>query len=67
MENQSFQKKSDDIDQYSLSSILQVGQWLKLEDIPSHLAEKEALILCEVSPRKWITWIPNHGEYCLIL
>jgi len=52
-------------DQY-LSS-LQPGQWLTLEDLPSNLAENQALILCRLSTHHWLTWVPNHGEYCLVL
>jgi hypothetical protein len=51
----------------SLWQKLQPGQWLTLEDLPSQFAENQALILCQVTPHHWITWVPNHGEYCLIL
>ncbi len=47
--------------------ILQPGQWLNLEDLPSPIAHNQALILCQVSSHQWLTWVPNYGEYCLIL
>lgn len=45
----------------------QPGQWLHLENAPASWSEHEALLLCQISPQEWITWIPNYGEYYLIL
>jgi hypothetical protein len=50
-----------------LRNALQPGQWLKLEDLPSPFAQDEALLLCRVSRKKWVTWVPEHGEYLLAL
>lgn len=58
------------INELSLSTLwefLQPGEWLNLEELPSPFAGSQALLLCEVSSNKWVTWIPNYGEYCLIL
>lgn len=46
---------------------LQAGQWLNLEDLPSSFAHNQALLLCQLSPYQWLTWIPEHGEYLLNL
>jgi hypothetical protein len=51
----------------SFQKRLKPGLWLKLEALPSPLADNQALILCQVSPNKLVTWVPNYGEYCLIL
>ncbi|MEB3358860.1 MAG: hypothetical protein VKK04_19195 [Synechococcales bacterium] len=44
---------------------LQPGHWICLEHPPSAAAHSEALLLCQPSPRQWITWVPEYGEYCL--
>ncbi|MDJ1177179.1 hypothetical protein [Roseofilum capinflatum] len=49
------------------SSSLQSGSWITLEELPSHWAAHEALLLCEVSPGKWMSWVPNYGEYLIHL
>lgn len=46
---------------------LQPGQWLILEKVPSPFAHAEALLICQLSPREWLTWIPEYGEYLLSL
>ena len=53
--------------QAALENALQPGQWLKLESVPSPFAYDEALLLCRVSQREWISWVPNYGEYILTL
>jgi hypothetical protein len=45
------------------SSSLQSGSWVTLTELPSPWAEDEALLLCEVSPGQWMSWVPNYGEY----
>lgn len=57
----------NEISQSTLWQFLQPGEWLNLEELPSPFAHNQALLLCEVSSHKWITWIPNYGEFCLIL
>ncbi len=46
---------------------LQSGQWVQLEKVPSPFAQDEALLLCEISENRWLTWVPDHGEYLLEL
>ncbi|MEQ8972069.1 MAG: hypothetical protein RIE73_16945 [Coleofasciculus sp. C1-SOL-03] len=46
---------------------LQPGMWLRLEELPNPFAHYEALILSQVSDHEWLTWIPEHGEYLLVL
>ncbi len=60
-------KPTDSISLDRYLSSLQPGQWLTLEDLPSEFAENQALILCRLSAHRWLTWVPNHGEYCLVL
>jgi hypothetical protein len=70
MKNKSVLSSNDNLDEFSLKNLrqmLQPGQWLNLEDLPSPLAHNQALIICQVSTHQWLTWIPNYGEYCLIL
>ena len=47
------------------SSQLQSGAWVCLKDLPHPFAHDEALLLCKVTEGKWLTWIPNYGEYLL--
>lgn len=58
--------QSMSLNQY-LFNYLKPGEWLILEDLPSSFAENQALILCQVSSHQWLTWVPNHGEYCLTI
>jgi hypothetical protein len=70
MKNKSLSSSDDNLDEFSpknLLQILQPGQWLNLEDLPSPVAHNQALIICQVSSHHWLTWIPDYGEYCLIL
>ncbi len=53
--------------QATLWNALEPGKWLKLETLPSPFAHDEALLLCEISSRQWITWVPDYGEYILAL
>jgi len=46
---------------------LQPGMWLRLEELPNQYAHCEALILSQLSDHEWLTWIPEHGEYLLVL
>lgn len=46
---------------------LESGQWVKLKELPNPFAQDEALLLCEISEDRWLTWVPAHGEYLLEL
>ncbi|MFW6296815.1 MAG: hypothetical protein ACOC04_06460 [Halothece sp.] len=50
-----------------LIKVLQPGQWLCLENVPSPFSHQKALLLCAISKRVWVTWIPDYGEYLLTL
>ncbi|ACK69906.1 hypothetical protein PCC7424_1464 [Gloeothece citriformis PCC 7424] len=43
----------------------QPGMWIPLEELPSPFAHDEALLLCQLSKNRWVSWIPDHGEYIL--
>ena len=64
MENKTSQSISSDS---FLWKKLQPGEWLTLEELPNQFAENQALILCQIAPHRWLTWVPNYGEYCLRL
>lgn len=49
----------------SLATYLCPGRWLPLERCPQALSPCEALLLCQVSEREWLTWIPEYGEHPL--
>ena len=44
---------------------LKSGKWINLEDPPSPFAESQALLLCQISQFKWVSWVPGYGEYIL--
>lgn len=46
---------------------LESGQWVQLEKLPNPFAQDMALLLCEISEDRWLTWVPDHGEYLLEL
>ncbi|BAZ38600.1 hypothetical protein NIES4101_45390 [Calothrix sp. NIES-4101] len=43
----------------------QVGNWVKIQEIPSPYSFDEAMLLCQISNHEWITWIPDYGEAIL--
>ena len=49
----------------SLAAYLCPGRWLPLERCPNALSPCEALLICQVSEREWVTWIPEYGEHSL--
>ena len=46
---------------------LESGSWVRLLEKPNHFSFEEALLLCEISDREWLTWIPNYGQQTLNL
>ena len=40
----------------------QSNTWVKLLELLNPYCHDEALLLCQISDRKWAAWIPDHGE-----
>ncbi|MGH7998747.1 MAG: hypothetical protein ACREPR_04770 [Brasilonema sp.] len=40
----------------------QAYSWVKLLELPNPYSFDEALLLCQVSHKEWLAWIPDHGE-----
>jgi hypothetical protein len=43
----------------------QSGLWVALRDLPSEFSHDEALLLCEMFPGEWVSWVPGYGELTL--
>ncbi|MEO1399915.1 MAG: hypothetical protein AAFV72_01520 [Cyanobacteria bacterium J06635_1] len=48
-------------------TVLSEGDWVSLLKRPSDYAHDQALLLCELSEERWLSWIPDHGEAALCL
>lgn len=42
-------------------------QWVSLHTAPSDYSHDEALLLCELDPGEWVSWVPGYGEFHLNL
>ena len=40
----------------------QPNTWVKLLELLNPYCHNEALLLCRISDREWVAWIPDHGE-----
>lgn len=41
------------------------GMWVALRNPPSDYSHDEALLLCEMFPGEWVSWVPGYGEITL--
>ncbi len=41
------------------------GLWVALRDELSDFSYEEALLLCELFPGEWVSWVPGFGEVTL--
>jgi hypothetical protein len=41
------------------------GMWVALRDDLSDYSHEEALLLCELFPGEWVSWVPGFGEATL--
>lgn len=40
----------------------QPNTWVQLLELLNPYCFDEALLLCQISDREWVAWIPDHGE-----
>lgn len=40
----------------------EANTWVQLLELLNPYCHDEALLLCPISDREWVAWIPDHGE-----
>ena len=52
---------------YQPNSESNIDQWVSLHEAPSDYSHDEALLLCELQPGEWVSWVPGYGEIVIHL